>query len=72
MKNKSTNYPTLFIGFTKMDVLKILGEGLNSFSDTQWIYPVKTKWWQRKSNLHIEFDKEDKVISQYTTNAHEK
>lgn len=54
-----------FIGLTKKQILEKLGDQFNFYPDNEWRYTLKKYWWGRKKKLFLEFDKEEKVISQY-------
>ncbi|MDM1042745.1 MULTISPECIES: hypothetical protein [Empedobacter] len=61
-----------FIGFSKKEVLEELGDEFNFYQEKEWVYTLKKYWWGRKKRLHIEFDENNKVISQYITYSYGK
>ncbi|MGC4128925.1 MAG: hypothetical protein QM564_05050 [Bergeyella sp.] len=74
MKNKkSDNKKTVtFIGLSKKELLVRMGDDFNFYPDKVWTYVLKKYWWGHTRKLYLEFDEEDKVISQYTLYTYEK
>ncbi|MGC4128509.1 MAG: hypothetical protein QM564_02895 [Bergeyella sp.] len=73
MKNRAQNKKTeSLIGLSKKEVVERLGDDFNFYPAKEWIYTLKKYWWGQSKKLYLEFDKEDKVIRQYTKRSYEK
>lgn len=59
-------------GLTKNEVLEKLGDEFNFYPDRKWVYTLKKYWWGKKQNLVLEFNDEDKVISQHIISTYAK
>lgn len=65
---KKVAYGQSFLGMTKKEVLKELGEGFNFYPDNIWYYELNKTWWGLKTIMFLEFEN-NIVSSKYIKNV---
>jgi len=58
---KKTVHNQSFLGMTKVEVLKELGDGFNFYPDNIWYYELNKTWWGLKTIMFFEF--ENNIVS---------
>ncbi|MEI3791238.1 MULTISPECIES: hypothetical protein [unclassified Chryseobacterium] len=65
---KKVAYGQSFLGMTKKEVLKELGDSFNFYPDDIWQYELNKTWWGLKTIMFLEFEN-NIVSSKYTKNV---